>query len=393
MSNYIEFTFTTDPSELWQNAVDYIKDRIPGWEPPEGSFININLESVSNMAAEVRDIGAVMPKAAFRAFGAKIVDVPPIDATAATVDTTWTMKDTVGYTIIAGTLVAIPVDGSNNAAFEVIDDVVIPPGNLATATGEVQLQAILEGAFATGLGTAGQEIKLIDSLAFVDSVVMEGATSGGTNSEDDDAYVDRLSEELKLLTPRPILPIDFEILSRQVAGVYRAVALDGYNPDDETYDNERMITLAVIDTDGNNLSTPEKDAVQANLQAQRELNFIVNIIDATHTGIDVTWEAVALPGWDTADVLSRGNEALTGYLDPVLWGAIPGTGDRPSWVNTPSVRLLELGTVLNNVQGLDYVTSLTFCIHGGSLASTDILLPGPVPLATTGDLNGTVDLP
>lgn len=390
MANYIEFQFSTDPSELWQDAVDYIKDRVPGWEPSEGSFINIQLEAESNMAAEVRDIGAVMPKAAFRAFGAKIINIPPADEAFATVPSTWTAKDNAGYTIIAGTLVAIPIDGSSNAGFEVVDDVTIPAGSTATAAGEVILQAVLPGSQATDLGGVGVLVDVVDSVAFVDNVALTAATSGGVDAEDDDAYLDRLSDELRLLTPRPILPEDFAVLARNTVGVGRAVALDGYNPADDTYNNERMVTVAVVDIDGNNLTMPIKDAVSASLEAQREINFIVNVIDPTHTSIDVTFNAVAYTGWDAPEVQGRAVAAIEQYLDPSTWGTISGTGEAPQWSNVNKVRYLELTTVLNNVPGLDYVTGLTFAATGDPLATADVDLPGPIPLPFAGTTNGTV---
>ena len=44
------------------------------------------------------------------------------------------------------------------------------------------------------------------------------------------SYINRLTAELQLLAPRPILPADFAALATSVTGVFRAMAIGGLNP-------------------------------------------------------------------------------------------------------------------------------------------------------------------
>jgi uncharacterized phage protein gp47/JayE len=62
------------------------------------------------------------------------------------------------------------------------------------------------------------------------TVTLDAPTAGGVDAESDADYLDRLHELLTLLAPRPILPNDFAVLARTVAGVGRATAIDLYNP-------------------------------------------------------------------------------------------------------------------------------------------------------------------
>jgi hypothetical protein len=84
--------------------------------------------------------------------------------------------------------------------------------------------------------------------------------------------------------------------------------------------------------------------------------------------------------------------ALTSYLSPVNWGQ-PPYGDPTvvpgGWVNTTTVRYLELAQVVADVEGVNYVSSLTFRVSGGTLATTDITMSGPAPLTRPGVMTVT----
>jgi hypothetical protein len=72
-------------------------------------------------------------------------------------------------------------------------------------------------------------MQTIDPLAFITSVEATTTSQGGVDPETTQAYMARLVQDLQLMTPRPILPKDFAALSQSFAGVFRAVAIDGYN--------------------------------------------------------------------------------------------------------------------------------------------------------------------
>jgi hypothetical protein len=156
--------------------------------------------------------------------------------------------------------------------------------------------------------------------------------------------------------------------------------------------NERMVAVAVVDADGNPVGSTIKQEVDAYLQSVREVNFVVSVIDATYTTIDVTFTAVALAGHVPADVEAAAETALMDYLSPKNWGLPIEAGDiiEGQWVNQTVVRYLELTAVVNGVEGVDYISALTFRRGTDAFASTDITLAGPVSLPMPGAITGTV---
>lgn len=380
MAGYIEVPFEKDPDTLAAEAFDYLAANLPGWVPHEGHLESWLIEALTRLVAEAREVASRVPAAIFRYFGQSILDIPAIDATPATAQSTWTMIDAQGYTVEAGTLVAFRVAGDTLIPFRVRDTVVVAPGSVSTAVNEVTLEAVEPGTAANNLGAGPME--LVDALAYVDSVVATNP-AGGVNGESDDAYLDRLAEELELLAPRPILPNDFAVLARRVPGVYRAQAINLYDPATGTFDNERMVTVAVVDEDGNALSQAIKDEVDAYLESRREVNFIIHVIDPAYVVVDVAFTVVALDGWDLNDVRDRAVAAVTETLDPGTWGG--GDQSPPVWLNTAStVRYLEVASLLDRVEGVDYVQDLT--LNGGT---ADVALAGVAALPQTGIIDGT----
>lgn len=369
---YIDLPIETDADVMKDDAVASLQDAIPEYDPAAGNLETILLEVVAEMSAEQAEVASEVPSAVFRKFGAELVGLDPIDGVAAIGSTTWTMTDTSGHVIPAGTFLSI-----TGIAFQTSEEVTIGVGESTATIAIVAVDPGTDGNDLTG------DVDLVDTLAFVDSVVLIGSTSGGVDAETDDEYLDRLATELQLMAPRPIVPVDFEVLARRIAGVDRAVAIDGYNPDDDTYDNERMIAVAAVDEDGAAVGSTVKDAIEAYLTSLREVNFVVNMIDPTETAIDVTATVTLLPGFDSATVLSIVEGALTNFLDPANWGRMTsgdGRFDRP-WVNTPTVGYLNVARVILGVEGVAFIDSLT--VEGGT---TDVALTGAAPLTSAGTI-------
>jgi phage-related baseplate assembly protein len=135
---------------------------------------------------------------------------------------------------------------------------------------------------------------------------------------------------------------------------------------------ERAITVAVADADGLAVSSSIKQAVDAYLESLREVNFVVSVIDPTYTAISVTATLKAKAGVDPAAVDTAATAVLEDYLSPKTW----------PWRST--VRYNELISLLDRVDGVDYVVSIT-------TPSADVALSGVASLPTVGTLNVTVE--
>lgn len=240
MTTYIGFPVETNPTVLLQRVYDYLEAVIPGWTPAEGNLDVWLAEAFSTEVAELTDVASSVPDTIFRYFGSSLMGVTPIDATAATGITTWTMRDTAGYAIPAGTQVGIrDTSGVLVPFITTNDDVVLGGSSVLTDVGIV---AVNPGADGSGLGGA---VELIDILDYVTGVTLQGITTGGVDAETDGEYLNRLVAQLQLLSRTPILPADFAALALNIAPAFRAVAIDGYN----AFHNLLTANQASIETD------------------------------------------------------------------------------------------------------------------------------------------------
>lgn len=384
---YIDVPVETDPVELAEEAFAYIETNVPGWLPSPANLEAWVVESLAQIASELRTLVALVPESIFRFYGESVLALPPYEAVAALGSTTWTVLDSGGYIVPAGTLVAVTPSASfDSYAFETVEQFPIPYGQ--TVVADVAIRAIEPGAAASGLSGT---VQTLDQLDFVASVTLDGATSGGQDAEADDAYLDRLSDVLTLLSPRPILPQDFAVLAQAHPSVARATAIDLYNAQTATANVPRCVTVVLVDDAGNAVPAPVKADVDAMLQAQREVNFLVFVADPSYTTIDVQFQVTSYAGTDPATVADAVIARLQAWLSPASWGTPPfgDPGGTVSWINDTTVRYLEVAEQINNVEGVHYIVTLQTRVAGGAFGTVDIVMPGVAPLPRAGAISGT----
>jgi hypothetical protein len=373
--SFIRLDVDVDFDELLAEAYERIATLFPGWVPNEASLEAVILAEKTRMTREAALVAVVVGEGIFREFGQKVIGVEAIDGARATHEIEITATDNLGYTLPAGFTYAYRLTGDDLIAFRTTEIATIPPGS--TSVTGIAGEAVLLGADANGFAS-GSSFEPVDTYAWIESIESTTASSGGEEAETDSEYLDRLRERLTLLADRPILPEDFAVLTRSVAGVHRARALDGYNPDDDTWNNERMISIGALDENGVAVGAGVKTEIETYLEEKRETTFDVRVIDPTLTIVNVVFTAVALPGYDAATVEADAETAVTDYLDPANWGG--GDEDPPTWRDEDIVRYLEVAAVLDRVEGLDIVTALTLAKNGGAAAAADVTLDGPLPL-------------
>lgn len=387
MPSYIEYPIQTDPDVLLQDWLDQIRIFWPNFQPNEGSLAFQNARALLNAIAESREVGAIIPEVIFRYFG-PLINVPPTDPQPASVETTWTVRDDAGYgPIPEGTILSI-----EGQFFETIEPVTVLAGNLNVAG--ISVVAIEDGAAGNQLGEPGAEMALEEAYEYVTSVIMAGETSGGADAEDQDEYMDRLRTRLTLLTPRAITIRDVATMAATIEGVERAVAIKGWNPVLGTGGHPGTASVAVIDAVGGLVPNIVKEAVSAAVLGpdERLINANLFVIDPTWTPVDVSWDGICYPGAEPDQVEALGNAKLAELFDPNLWGQ-PLSGDQRLWYNKTVVSLFDVAGALDQVEGLDRVTSIDIGLNGGAQTSADHNLPGTAPLATPGAFVGAVTAP
>lgn len=390
--SYINIPITVNPEALIEDAYAAMAEAFPGWEPSPGQPEVWLIRAITyRLTMPLAEMAADVPGEIFGAFGRAIVNVPPIEANPATGNATVLMTDNAGYTLPAGTQVDFPTAGDAGVGFRVVDDVSVPNGSVSSGTGEVLLEAVLPGADGNGLSGNGD---VVEALAFISSITLVGTTAGGTDPEDPLDYLNRLADTMQTLAPRPIIARDVEIITRGVPGVWRATALDNYNPavddaeDPGTWNTEKMTTVAIAGEDGGVLSGLIKTEVESTLGALREANFIFNVIDPTYSTVNVNFVVIPGPGFDQDDVNVTVAGALAEYLSPANWAQSP-PGDTRSWVNRQTLYYQDLVTVVNNQEGVDRYTTLEVAINGDTLDDVDIQLAGAAPLPAVGEITAS----
>lgn len=362
-----------DAALFEQEMKEQLEARFEGIKFAEGAPITWLIKAQARIDATIATQAVGTTTEYLRKFGETIISVPPVAAAPAIITSTWTMIDSAGYTIPSGAQVAVAATGDQSVGFIVIGDVTVAPGDTETAGGEVLLQAIKPGEEGNGLSG---DASLVDALAFVQSIALEGVTSGGVDEEEEEAYLVRLKEELQLLSHSLIVSRDFEIDARATPGVARVLCIPAYNGEAEK-EEALAVTEIGVDEAGASLAAPVKEDLGTRQEEKLPSGVNLYLADPTHTKVDVFSVVTASTGFDPAAVKSSAGERLAEYLDPSKWG-VPGFGDAGNstgWVNTTKVYFNELISEVDRVPGVDRVVSLLLGSGSGKAftvtASTD----------------------
>ena len=389
---YEPFPIETDPLVFRQEAYDYIKSRYPAWEPSDANLDVIMIHVASRMAAELRDVAANVPPYVFRRFGLEMLQLPAIEASPARGVVHITIAHTDGFTVPPGTTFLLRDNAGDDQGFYSELETVIAPG---ASAGDVNVVSAVNGSEGNDINL-GNLAQLADALSDVSSVVLSVAPTGGTDAETVPEYENRLQEELKLLSPSPVVARDFATIALRVPGVERALGIDLYDPVADTFGHEKTVTVVVTDEDGEPLSAPVKAEVLALLESYREVNFIIYVVDPTYTTVNVAYTVKAMPNYTVQEVKDNVNAALSDYFSPAKWGQMYIGGDYGTaqaggvnWLYATEINHYEVANVINDALGVDLITALTI---NGSGAMT-IPLTGETPLTRPGTFTGTVNLP
>lgn len=383
MTDFVNIDIDVNAENLEAAAYDFIRVNYPDWEPADGGLVSWVIAAVASMIAEQAALWAVVPMEVFKQFGRTIVNTPPIEASPATGLTTWTMDDTLGYTIPAGTTVDVMVSGDEGVAFATVDDAVVTPGT-DEVTG-VLVQAVDTGSAGNNLDS-GNTIRMVSALADVVNVELTSTTENGVDAETEDEYLARLVDELTLLTPRPVNAQDFEILLRRVPGVSRVKAIDNWDGGEPGSIVEPLeVGVVALDSEGAAVSAGVETAMADFIEPYLPQNWVMNIGSPTFTAIDFVVTVRCYEGFDPTAVDAEVTAALAAWVDPSAWG-LASQGEVHKWYNTTKVRYLEAAEVVNRVAGVNYIESMT--IEGGTV---DVNLSGRVPVTQPGTIAVTAN--
>lgn len=370
VSQYVDLTpFDRSVQGIFEAALASAASKLPGWVPREGNTEVVLLEAlaveISELVFAVNRAPAALVEGLLGLYG-----VERDLGGAASMDIIFTLSDTAGHTVPAGTRVALAVPGiSSLITFATDADLVVAPGN---NTGVIPSTAETLGTLAHE-AAANSALQMIDAISFVESATMDGVAAGGRDAEDDADFLNRAVTRLRALSDVLVRPRHFVAAALATPGVGRAMAVDEYDPGQagDPGDHAGHLTVVVADAAGGALTSQFRADLEVALEDRAQVNLDVHVVDPTTTVVDVTVVVRRRSGSSSAAVQAAIEDALSTYLSPATW----------AW--SAFVRRNELIALIDGVAGVDYVEDL-------ATPAADVALAGTGPLATAGTLSVTV---
>lgn len=376
---YVQLDVTTNEQNLADGALADLQAAWgPAWTPQDGNQEVVLIETLSSFAAVAAQNLAEMSEEAFVALCSKLWGIPYQQGTPATTTVTLTFQDTNGnYYVPAGSEIDLA-----GYAFQTV--LGVWSNNATQATG-VQIVSGDVGASYNGLDSS--DWSNVTLPVWVTAIQTEAPTSDGTDPQDTTAYLNYASRELQLRGRMVVTLPDYEIVALDTPGIGRAYAVT---------DSARNVTVHLTDPAGLPVPQTVKDTLAALYASERLVNVTVTLADAAYSTIDVAYQIVATPGFDTIALVDSVDQTLAQLLSPMGWGAVsftvghnysaPYGAGGGNWINDPVVRLNTIITAIGGTAGVQYVVAGSVTING---AASDFTMPGVVPLPEPGAFTGT----
>jgi uncharacterized phage protein gp47/JayE len=363
--------FDVSDQDIVNTAIAATQLNIPGWIPREGNtevliFEGVALEISEGIAAVNRVPGAVVQAILLLAGVDRDFGAAPIASA------TFTVGDTLGHTIPAGTRLYLSLDDGTTVVFLVeTPGLDIPPGS---STGTVSIIGDVFTAAANGIA-AGASLLMADPVPFVESVVLATDVADGRDRESDNEWRDRGVARLSRLSDALVLPRHFEAAALERPEVERALAIDLYDPTQvgNPGDHAGHVTVAVLGENGAALSTEAKDEIEQALEAAAVAVLDVHVVDVTIDTVPFAIQVHLKTGFTSGSVITAVQDAVAAYVDPLTW----------QWGSV--IRLNEMIALADRVDGVDYVGTVT--IDG---VAADYTLTGAATLPKAGTVTVTI---
>ena len=358
-SRYVDLSiYDTDAETILNDIISYARGVLPQWSPLAGEVEVVLAEAIAassaNMASYINRLPNATSEILMRLFG-----VTRSDGTAATGVVQFTMVDTSGYTVPAGTSIAYVAVNSVAYVYKTTSDLTVPNGN---DTGSVTVEAVAVGT-GYNSATTSSNLSMLSNNRFVSSVVFTTAPSGGANPETDQDFFDRASNLFTTYSSALVQDSQIQafVLSNFPTVAYRVRSFDQrrYRDRDISADSYTShpgyVLLAVgsqnasqSDYSDITVSPSGLASVRSSVESKLPTGVVLDIMSAEVVSVEVSANVVAAQGYDTGVVEASVRKALNDYLDPNVW----------DW-SKQYVRNNELIALIDGVEGVDYVRTVT----------------------------------
>lgn len=372
--SYVTVPLQLNAEALVEEVFAQMEAEYPGWTPAPGNFetrlirslVYVLIQPLAQLASDVAD-------EIFNRYGEEIAKVLPKEAVPASAKVKITVQDTAGYPIPEGTQIDLYRTGGEGFGFRTTEAVEVPPGQ--TSISEVTIEAIDAG---TEQNSLEGDAELVDALAYITAVELEGSSGGGEDAEEPSEYLARLAETMQTFADRPIIGRDVAILARKISGVHRVAVRDNYNSNTNEDEQEKTTSMGLMAADGSTVTATAKEEVEALLESKREVNYVFIVEDPDYNPIDVKATVVPEEGWSQADAVANTKAMLEDLLNPARFSRGP-QGDSTVWVFEEKLRYQDVVTAINNTEGVDHYALLEIRKEGGVYGTGDVTLSGNFP--------------
>jgi uncharacterized phage protein gp47/JayE len=333
-----------DPQAVFDSALASAQAALPTWVPRNGNVEVVLMEALSIAVADaVYSLNRIPPVVLEAVLG--LYGVPRGLGDQAVGAVTITFDDIRSLEIPAGSVLQDPTTG---LGLYVRDTTTVTEVDTITAV----VVATDTGAAANQI-PVGTSLDMIDVVPYAVEAVLSTAMSGGTDPEDDAAYYDRAATVFARVTSSLVVPTHFTAFALEDTRVLRAATVDQYAPGGTVGLDLGHVTVYVYGAQ-QQIPAPVRAELQASMQALSSAMLTVHVEPAAITtqAVDVT--VVALAGYAVGEVDAAIVTALGVYLNT------------DSWAWGGDVIVNEIITVVSNVEGVDYVSTVT--VPAGTIA-------------------------
>lgn len=360
LTGYNQLTlFDVQPSDLVDRALLDAGTKMPEWQPNDAGPAVVLMEALALVADEIIYAINRVPDAAVTTLQ-QLYGITRDPGTPPTATLTFTLADSLGHVIPAGTVARLTLGDGTTIDFATNVALTISPGS---TSGTVAATGQSFTAAANGV-TAGTALAPVTAIAAVDNIVLGSNVTAGADPESDDDWRSRTIARFQRLNDTLVQPDQFtaEVLAT-FPQVLRATSINDFNG---TVTSPGHITTAVLGAAGALISGGDKTTIEDDLNDKAMVNLTPHVIDPTITDVDVTATVHIADGFDAASVQAAVEAALTSYLSTDTW----------PWSAT--VRVNKIIQIIEDVAGVDYTTV--------SIPAADVPLSGAAPLASVGTL-------
>jgi uncharacterized phage protein gp47/JayE len=351
--------------DIYDAALVTLQSRMPDWKPTETNTEVMLLEALAIEVSEtiftLNRLPVNMVRVLLSLYG---VGRDPGEPASTTI--TFTMLDTDGYVIPAGTEVVIALANDELVSFFTNTDL-----SVVGLTGTVSATSNEYSSSPNGI-PSNTAVEVVSAVIGLDSAKTASIVAGGRDLETLDAWTQRGVQRLQRLSEVLVLPRHFTQAALENANVVRANTVDNYDITDvgaDPGDNLGHVTVVVYG-DNANLTTEQKAELLAEIEALSVANLVVHIADPVIESIDVTATVKVAATYSSSAVLAAVSAQLAEFLSPDSW----------QWAGT--VRINDLVSIIDQVPGVEYVNSII-------APASDVVIDAGITLVSSGTINVT----